>query len=188
MSVQVLQQAPATPVGYSPMAVVLHWLVAALLVGQVLFGWYLEEVPRGTPARTIYVNLHKSTGLVLGLLILWRLYWRLRHPAPDLPSTFPSWQRVAARVSHIALYACMIVMPLSGYLASNFSKYGVKLFNAILLPPWGMEDRSVYAFFNTTHVVTSYVFVTLIGLHVAAALQHAWRRDGIFSRMLLRRD
>ena len=188
MSVQVLQKVSASSVHYGRTAVVLHWLVAALLVGQILFGWFLDDIPRGTPARSIYVNLHKSTGLLLGLLILGRLYWRSRHPAPELPSSFPPWQRVAAKVSHFALYTCMIVMPLSGYIASNYSKYGVKLFNAVQLPPWGTEDRSVYAFFNTTHVVTSYVLVTLIALHVAAALQHALRRDGVFSRMLFRRD
>jgi cytochrome b561 len=172
---------------YDDVAVGLHWLIAVFLIAQILFGWYLEYVPRGTPARSIYVNFHKSTGLTLGLLILVRLYWRLTHPAPALPRFLPSWERMAARGNHLALYACMLIMPLSGYIASNFSKYGVKLFNVVSLPPWGFDDPSVYALFNGTHVVTSYLFVALIVLHIAAAIRHAVLRDGVFPRMLPRK-
>jgi cytochrome b561 len=171
------------PERYTGVAIGLHWLIAALIAGQIAFGWYLQTVPRGTPARTVYVNLHKSTGLTLALLILVRLGWRLTHKAPPLPASLPVWQRTAARASHAALYACMIVMPAAGYLASNFSKFGVNYFNAILLPPWGVDDRQLYALFNTTHVVTSYVLVALISVHVLAALRHLYLRDGVFLRM-----
>lgn len=172
---------------YTRTAIVLHWLIALCILGQILFGWYLEEIPRGTPARSWYVNFHKSTGIVLGLLILFRLFWRLWHKPPALPSSTPLWQRLAASLSHWLLYACMIVMPLSGYIASNFSKWGVKFFNAVSFPPWGVEDKNIYAFFNTTHVVTSYILVALIGAHLIGALSHGVARDGIFQRMLIRR-
>lgn len=168
---------------YTKTAITLHWLIAAALLIQIAFGWYLEDIERGTPARTIYVNLHKSTGILIGLLILFRLYWRVTHPAPPLPASMPAWERLAAKWSHVLLYVCMIVMPLSGYVASNFSKYGVNFFNSVKLPPWGIDDKAIYGFFNTTHVVTSYLFIALITLHVLAALRHLTRRDGIFSRM-----
>jgi len=168
---------------YTRTAIVLHWLIAAGLLGQILFGWYLEEVPRGTPQRSWYVNLHKSTGLTLALVILVRLSWRWLHRPPLLPTSMPEWERVAATASHRLLYACMLLMPLTGYIASNFSKYGVKYFNAILLPPWGVDDRLIYAFFNGAHVATSYVFVALIVLHILGAVRHAVLRDGVFQRM-----
>jgi cytochrome b561 len=161
----------------------LHWLLAALLLAQIAFGWFLTTIPRGSPARSYYVNLHKSTGLILAALILLRIIWRVAHAAPPLPSFMPAWERLAAGVSHRALYLAMIVMPLSGYLASNFSKYGIKLFNAISLPPWGSNDAHLYALFNGTHVVTAYVFAGLISIHVLAALRHAMRGDGVFLRM-----
>jgi cytochrome b561 len=174
-----LQPAPA----YTAGAIVLHWLIAALLFGQIAFGWFLESIPRGIPLRGFYVNLHKSTGLTLALLILVRILWRLTHPAPLLPVFMPAWERVAARWTHWALYACMLLMPVSGYVASNFSKYGVKLFNVMTLPPWGIDDHRIYAVFNTTHVITSYLFVTLIALHLLGALRHALHRDGVVARM-----
>jgi cytochrome b561 len=170
---------------YSRTAIVLHWLIALAILGQIAFGWYLQTIPRLTPDRTIFVNLHKSTGLVIGALIVFRLAWRLMHKPPALPGSMPAWERSAARASHALLYACMLTMPIAGYTASNFSKFGVKFFNALLLPPWGVDDRGTYAFLNGLHVATSYVFVILIGVHVAAALKHLiLPRHGVFRRML----
>jgi cytochrome b561 len=171
------------PDRYTKTAIALHWLLVAALFAQIAFGWFLDDVPRGTPARTIYVNLHKSTGLLIGLLILARIGWRLTHPAPPLPITMPTWERFAAKGSHVLLYVCMVVMPLSGYIASNFSKYGVNFFNTVKLPPWGIDDKQIYAVFNSTHVITSFILVALIALHALAALRHLTLRDGIFNRM-----
>lgn len=168
---------------YTTTARVLHWLLVLALLAQVGLGWYLGEIPRGTPARTLYVNFHKSTGLIIGLLIILRLYWRLTHPAPPLPGRLPAWERMAAKWSHAGLYACMIVMPLSGYVASNFSKYGVNFFNAIKLPAWGGDNPAIYKALNGAHLVTSFLFVGLIAVHALAALRHLFKRDGVFSRM-----
>jgi cytochrome b561 len=172
---------------YTKAAIILHWLIAVLLLAQIAFGWFLETVPRGTPMRGVYVNLHKSTGLTLALLIVARALWRLANRPPPLPSFIPSWERRAATWSHLALYVCMLGMPLSGYIASNFSKYGIKLFNWVLLPPWGRDDAWVYQIFNTTHVVLSYLFVAIIVLHVGAAVRHAVHRDGVLRRIWLPR-
>jgi len=169
---------------YSSTAIALHWLLAAGILFQIGLGWYLQEVPRGTPDRTIWVNFHKSVGLTLGVLILARLAWRLTHRPPPLPESMPAWERVAARASHALLYVCMVTMPIAGFAASNFSKFGVKYFGLVQIPPLGVDDRQIYAVLQGIHVGTSYVFVALIGLHVAAALKHLLiDRDGVMRRM-----
>jgi cytochrome b561 len=168
---------------YTRTAIALHWLIALFIFAQVPFGWYLEEIPRGTPARGWYVNLHKSVGVTLGVAILFRACWRWLHPPPAMPGWMPRWERIGASATHAALYACMLIMPITGYVASNFSKWGVKYFNAIQLPPWGVDDERVYAFFNGAHVATSYLFVALIVAHVASAVWHTSRHDGILQRM-----
>lgn len=161
----------------------LHWLIALLLVGQFAFGWLLEEIPRNTPARGWWINQHKSVGLVIGVLILLRIVWRLRH-APPPPLPMPAWQRRAASATHLAMYACMVVMPLSGYLASNFSKHGIKLFNVVKLAPWGSDDKAIYTLFNQTHQVTAVVFAVLIGVHLLAVAKHVLvDHDRLLARM-----
>ena len=173
---------------YSATAIVLHWLLVVVLLAQIGLGWYLGDIPRGTPARTVYVNFHKSTGMLIGVIILLRVYWRLMHPAPALPASMPALERALAGWSHRLLYACMVVMPLSGYVASNFSSYGVNFFNTWKLAPWGAADAAVYGFFNGVHQAASWLFVALIALHVVAALRHLAAADGVFGRMWPRRD
>jgi cytochrome b561 len=168
---------------YTRTAIALHWLIAVVILLQIPFGWYLQEIPTGTPARSWYVNLHKSVGITLGLVIVFRTVWRWLHPAPPLPDWTPRWQRVGANATHLGLYACMLIMPLTGYVASNFSKWGVKYFNTWQLPPWGVDDERIYAFFNGTHVATSYLLVALIVAHTVGALWHASRHDEVFRRM-----
>lgn len=171
---------------YNRTARSLHWLIAVLLLGQFVFGWWLGDIPRNTPARGYYVNLHKSVGMLMGLLIVLRIGWRLKHGSPPWPASLPRWQQWLAAASHHGMYLFMVVMPLSGYLASNFSKHGVKFFNTLLLPPWGSDDKQLYAVFNQTHKIAAAVLLALVALHVLAALQHGLRRDGIMSRMWIR--
>ena len=104
----------STAARYTRIAIILHWLLVLLLLSQVVFGWFLEGVQRGTPERALYVNLHKSTGICIGLIILLRVYWRLTHKSPPLPQSMPNIKRLAAKWSHVLLYVCMVVMPLSG--------------------------------------------------------------------------
>ena len=173
---------------YTTTAIALHWLIALLLLGQFAFGLVLDDIPRGTPARGIYVNLHKSSGIVIGLLIVLRIVWRLTHTPPPLPGTLPAWQRHMARLSHAALYLCMLALPLSGYLASNFSKHGIKFFNVVRIPPWGPDDKALYAFFNTTHHIAALLLALFVGVHVLAVAKHMLiDRDGLLWRMWPRR-
>jgi cytochrome b561 len=169
---------------YTATAIALHWLIALLLLGQFAFGLALDDIPRGTPARGYYVNLHKSSGILIGLLILLRLGWRLTHTPPPLPASMPRWQRRAARFSHVLLYACMLALPLSGYLGSNFSKHGVKFFNLVRWAPWGPDDKTLYAFFNGAHHLAALLLALLVAVHVLAVAKHMLiDRDGLLLRM-----
>ena len=168
---------------YDAVAVALHWLIGVALLAQITFGFLLDEIaPRGTPSRSAVINLHKSFGLVLAVAILARLAWRLGHRAPPWPATMPAWQQRAATWSHGALYACMLLMPAAGYVASNFSKHGVKFFG-LALRPWGPDLPRVYDVFNGVHIATAWVFSVLILGHVVMALKHALVDHALFSRM-----
>lgn len=169
---------------YTGAAIALHWLVAVVVIGQIFFGWYLGDVPRGSADRGMLVNLHKSIGLTIWLLVWLRMGWRWTHPAPPLPASLPEWQRAAAAASHFALYACLFVLPLVGYLGSNFSKHGILLYGALKIPPWGPDDKGLYDLFRSMHTVAAWALVVLVCVHVAAAIHHAVRRDGVMGRML----
>ena len=172
---------------YTTTAIVLHWTVALIVIAQIALGWYMVDLPKRTPAVAITYNLHKSIGIAAFALILARLAWRARHPAPALNGLLPAWQVRAATASHALLYLCMFLMPVSGFLASNFNRFGIHAFG-IQIGPFFAEDKSLYGVFNGMHVATSTVFAILIAGHAAAALHHLFAgRAEVFGRMLPRR-
>jgi cytochrome b561 len=101
-------------------AIALHWLIAVPLLGRFAFGLMLNGISRGAPARGLYVNRHKSSGLVIGLLILARVIRRLAQTPRRRLASMPAWERLAARRCHATLYLCILMLPLSGHLASKF--------------------------------------------------------------------
>ena len=170
---------------YDRVAAWLHWGIGALLLAEIVFGLLLDDIaPRGTPARAGVINLHKSFGIVLGVLIVLRIVWRLGHAPPPWPPSMSAARQRAANAGHVALYACMLVAPLSGYLGSNFSRHGVRFFGAELAP-WGPDWPRAYALLVGVHDVSSYLLLALTIGHVAMALRHALvEHDGIFDRIV----
>lgn len=169
---------------YALSAIALHWLLVMLVFVLYGLGWYMVGIPKGTPPVAYFYNLHKSIGLVAAVPIVWLICWRATHDVPALPATMPIWQIKATEASHVLFYVCLVVMTLSGFIESNFTKYGIKFFG-YQLPVLGWEDKTFYYLFNRIHVFTSYLFAALIAVHVAAALQHLLlEKDGVFQRML----
>jgi cytochrome b561 len=153
---------------YGRAAIALHWLSAVLILGMLCLGFWMVGIPRNTPARGFTYNLHKSFGILIGVLVVARLLWRMRHPAPRLPLAMPRWQAAAAKVSHTLVYACMVLQPLTGYLGSSFNKYGVQVFG-VALPQWGWEDKALREAFTGVHGWLAITLSLLIAVHVLAA-------------------
>jgi cytochrome b561 len=169
---------------YTLPAIALHWLLALLIIGMLLLGLYMVGIPKGTPDRAFYFNLHKSFGVLAGLLILFRLGWRLTHPIPQMPTGMPPGTARMIRWNHRLLYLCMVLQPATGYLSSSFNKYGVRFFG-IAISNWGWEDQRIRDLFMNFHHLTAVLLVALIVIHVLAAFKHLLvDRDRIFQRML----
>jgi cytochrome b561 len=179
-------ETPATPapVQYDRMMVVLHWLLALGLIYQLGLGLWMDELPKEPVGyRAQWFNLHKSIGMCLGLLILWRLGWRVTHSVPVSANASGTWQHKLSLLTHRAMYACMFLMPLSGFLGSNFSQYPIKFFGWAL-PKWFAPDPDMKSLLSEVHELTATVFMALVALHFAAVLWHVWvKRDGLLRRM-----
>jgi cytochrome b561 len=168
---------------YPTAVAVLHWAIAVAVVGLVVLGWWMQEIPKQPPgARADAYNLHKSIGLATLLLMAARLAWRATHRAPELPP-LPPWQKRAALAVHYLLYATMFVVAFSGYLGSATSGYPVKFFGWVL-PAWAGANAGVKDACSVAHLVTSWMLMVAIGIHVAATFYHEWvLRDRVLWRM-----
>ena len=166
-------------------AILLHWVVAFLLMAQFLIGLDMVDIPKGPESsRPFWFNTHKSIGIILGCLILFRLYWRLRSGVPESPASSPTWERIAANLSHILLYFCMILMPISGLVGSLFSKYDL-LFFGTKIPKFFEHNPFIKELMTNTHQWTAYIFLAIICIHILAAVKHLIIDcDGVFERMM----
>jgi cytochrome b561 len=167
---------------FDRVAMALHWAIAAGVLGQIALGVWMIRLPDSGGIQAPWFNLHKSIGLTLALLVLVRLGWRALHPAPPLPAALAAWQRRAAHFCHAGLYACLLVLPLTGYLGSSLTKYPVRYFG-YALPRWGAEWPAAKELLSTVHLGLTWVLGALVLVHIGAALAHLASRDGLFYRM-----
>lgn len=173
----------AGPARYAASLIALHWLIALGITALLALGLYMVGLPKGLPVKATLINLHKSLGLTIFLLVLIRIGVRLRHHKPALPP-MRAWQRAAARATQGLLYVAMVLMPVSGYLGSSFNRYGTR-FWGIPLPQWGWDDAALRALCFGVHRACAYALIALIVLHIAGALKHQFvDRDGLLTRML----
>ena len=170
---------------YNNVAIALHWLVAVGVFLMIGLAWYMTSIPKGNPSRAFFFNLHKSIGLTLGIIVLIRIYWRWKHPAPALPAGTASWVVNASRLSHGLLYALLVFMPVVGFIASNFSKYGVTYFGLFKIGPFFGENKTLYDLFQGFHEAAATVLIAVIVIHIAAAAWHHFiKRDRVTARMV----
>lgn len=171
---------------YNHTAVALHWLSAALIVAGFCLGWSMVDLPLGRQKFQWYA-WHKWIGITIFLVACLRLAWRRRHPPPRL-ELMPAWQRVAATATHRALYALLVIIPLSGWLYSSATGVQVVYLGLFPLPDLVPKARGLAAILKTLHQTLNFTLLGLVCLHTAAALKHHFvDRDRVLARMLPQR-
>src|ERR1700758_2435104 len=167
---------------FTPLQRLLHWLMAVCILAMLFIG--VGMVSTVTPKSLPLVAIHKSLGIAILVLALIRLAVRLRYGAPSLPADLPEPMKLAAILSHYALYALMIGMPLIGWGVLSASAYPVVLYGGVQLPAILPHSDSLHALLWSAHFYLAFAFFALILMHVAAALFHALvRQDGVFDSM-----
>jgi cytochrome b561 len=177
-----------TQVRYSAVAKLLHWAIALLILGQIAGGLYMHNLPNSADMKFELYQLHKSFGLTILALSLFRLFWRLTHKGPPLPRALPDWERILARVTHVGFYVLMIGVPLVGWAMVSASPLRIptKLFFVIPVPDLPLpRSRDLAEILAETHEYAAFTILGLLALHVAGGLKHHFvDRNGILARMV----
>jgi cytochrome b561 len=177
---------------YSAVAILLHWLIAALILLNIWFGWRMGQV-KGLAQFELF-QLHKSIGILVLLLSVARLGWRLLNPPPTYPASMTRWERRTAATAHWALYGFMILLPLTGWVIVSASLYNLPtlLFKTVPWPHIGFVHtlptatrKAIEDQVGEIHEWLAWTLLALVVFHVAAALKHhLWDRDDVVVRML----
>ena len=179
---------------YDTVAITLHWAIAALIVLDFLLAMSFGQF---NPGDTLYFrdaySLHMSCGALILALSVARLLWRLAHRRPPLPD-MPWLLRALARASHLLLYVFMLAAPLTGWLVLSLRRQTTSVFGLFswawpTVPAIATMTRAERQLYHDSllplHVWLSYLGMTLVVVHVVAALyHHLYRRDDVLTRML----
>jgi cytochrome b561 len=174
---------PHGVVVYDPGLRALHWLMAALIFVALPLGVWASLLPRGG-MRSEVLFFHKSIGVtVLGLVAL-RIIWRLIAGAPEYVEPLGRLTHAASRAGHLALYALMIAMPVSGYLGSTAGGSAVPWFGLFELPRLVAKDRFLAVAASWAHLVFAWMLAFVLAAHLGAVVWHAMiKRDSVLTRM-----
>jgi len=178
-----------TKLKFSPLTLLLHWLIAVSIIGMCGFGLYMVK----TKSFSLF-HIHKSFGLLVFVLAVLRVLWRWKNGFPEPARPLSRFEHLAALWMHKALLACTLLMPITGMLFSGASGHGFGFFGLKIFPASTQHAANGSVVPNNAalsdlgqnlHDFLGYALVCLILLHVAAALKHHLvDRDETLSRML----
>lgn len=173
-----------TPTTYGLLARALHWSMAALIFILLALGLYMTSLP-DSDAKWGWYDWHKAFGMLVFFLLAFRLLWRHLSPPPALPTSMTTAEKALAHLGHLALYLCMLLLPLSGYLDSAWGGYHISFFGWFDIPLLFAKDKALFDLAVTVHWLTAYALIALLAAHIGAALLHHFiKKDGVLLRML----
>ena len=169
---------------YDQRTILLHWLTAFAVVFMWAEAHAIDWFDKGPP-RVDARSVHIVVGVLLGMLVAYRLSWRFTG-GPRLAYA-PAWTGMLARLMHGALY--VLIFATVGLGMFNAWVRGDSLFGLARIPPFGSYDagarhalsESVVSF----HSLSANCLLLLAGCHAAVALFHQFvLKDDLITRML----
>ncbi|MBV8091672.1 MAG: cytochrome b [Acetobacteraceae bacterium] len=159
---------------YGAVAIVLHWLMAALITALAGLGIYMVRLPDvGFDTKKIVLILaHKEMGMVALALAAVRLGWRQVNQLPRLAHTIPEWQQIAGIFVHLCFYALMVALPVTGWVMSSAAGIPVSILGLFTLPDLVRHDEDLFGRLRQVHDWLGYGMAALICIHAGAALRH----------------
>lgn len=179
-------QARNSTTAYGWVSIVLHWFMAAALIGMYVVGDYMAGLDYYDKLYHVLPDWHKAFGVMLGGLLLVRVSWLYAQPRPQpLASPAPAFSAVLAKLGHLGLYSLLLVILVSGYLIATAKGHGISVFGWFEIPALLPSDKDRGRLAGDVHEIAALLLVLLAGIHALAALaHHFYWKDRTLARML----
>ncbi|MBN7821614.1 cytochrome b [Bowmanella yangjiangensis] len=169
---------------YHPISIAMHWLMLLLIVAVYACIELREIYPKGSDPREALKQWHFMLGLLVGMLVLIRIYFRLTTRAPAIEPAPSALQIKLAGAMHGLLYLLMLGLPVAGWLILSAAGKSIPFFG-LTLPPLVAENRELAGMVKEWHETIGQAGYFLIGLHAFLALWHHYgKKDNTLLRML----
>ena len=168
---------------YDFLSVILHWMATIVIFAQFAVIWAMQAFAAGSPKQELFFNLHLIIGLISFVLVIFWIGWRLSHRPPCYPETISDAERFLALSVYFLIYACLLLIPVSGYLQLDLGAPITVLGKPLYL--WLAQDDALHQAVVFVHTGLFFLLAFLLSIHIIMSVVHLIRRTGVFSRMLL---
>ncbi|WP_336975259.1 cytochrome b [Sphingobium aromaticiconvertens] len=169
---------------FSSLSITLHWMMVLLISAVYATILLRENYPKGTDIREGLKSWHFMLGLAVLALVIARIIARVIKSKPPITPEPPVWQVLLANITHFALYAFMLTMPIAGWVILSASGKAIPFFG-LELPALVGQSKALAGQVKDLHETVGSIGYFLIGLHALAALYHHYVvKDDTLRRML----
>ncbi|MDY0920684.1 cytochrome b [Leclercia sp. 29361] len=174
-----------SPTRYGVISMSLHWLMAIAVYGMFGLGLWMVTLSYYDGWYHQAPELHKSIGFMLMMALVVRLLWRHFSPVPSALKSQSRATRLIATAAHIALYALLFAILISGYLISTADGKPISVFGLFDVPALLADAGAQADLAGTIHLWLAWGVVILSVLHGLAAFKHHFiDKDATLTRML----
>ena len=169
---------------YGLITKIFHWLIAFAILGLITVGLSMTDMPSSPEKYELY-GMHKASGVMVLMLVILRILWRISNKEVMPPKSLSNMMNIKKKIGHYVLYLFMLLMPISGILMTHFSSRDIPVFGLFTIPAAAVKDPQIAGLFHQVHVLGIWAFITVIILHIGAALYHHFvLKNNILKRMI----
>jgi len=173
---------PNNPAQFAPLARIVHWVMAALLLAMLFIG---VSMVSSLGSYHMLLSIHRRLGILILVLAAIRLATRMFTRLPAFPPTMSQPERFVAKASELLMYTLFFALPLVGWGMLSAGHYPIVMFGAVHLPPILPARPGLYAKLRETHTILAYLLFLTFLAHLGAVLFHTLiLRDRLLNRMV----
>ncbi len=172
------------------MSKILHWLMAILIVGLFAVGLYMTELDYYDSLYHTLPWWHKSIGLLVIGLLIFRFIWKVINPMPKALESHKKWEVSLAHILQNIFYGLILLIGLSGYFISTAKGKGIEFFTLFEVPalPFMTQNplnEDSADLIGEVHETLAIILIIFAVLHAVAALKHHFiDKDETLKRMI----
>lgn len=174
--------------GFNRTSVIVHWLIAVSIFFLFISSWWMMGLPLPSQElqfRAFPFQLHKNIGITLLVLLAILLYMRLKYrPAPPKDDDMKPLAYKLALLAHVAIYLLIVAVCVTGFLSSAHTKWDTTVWWLVDIPRLFTANEDLNEYWGELHTYFAWALLLFIAAHIAGAVYHSFRNDGIVRRMM----
>lgn len=158
--------------GFGVITILIHWLMALIIIALFVVGTYMVDLDYYDSYYHIAPWWHKSFGLLVAFLLIFRIIWRISNPKVSELDSYQPIEIKAAQIMQYLLYLLILLCCISGYMISTAEDAGVSFFDWFDVPAFVSNGEQQADLAGEIHEYSTLALIVLAGLHALVALKH----------------